>query len=162
MPLEHTMSDTSQAILLGVFTLSSSVWVGGYVAIAVVARVATRILDLGQRVAFFRVLGRSYGVLGSAALLVALSTGASLLRGRPWDGTLTASTLLAAALVLALAVGVGQARRMTGLRRGALADPADSELAGRVRRGARSAALLRAAIGLLTLALIALGALLAT
>jgi hypothetical protein len=84
------------------------------------------------------------------------------LDGHAWDGTLTVTTGLAVALVVALACGVGQARRMTDLRRGALADPADPELARRVSRSARFAAVLRVAIGLLTFALIALGALLAT
>jgi hypothetical protein len=51
---------------------------------------------------------------------------------------------------------------MTRLRGRALAAPDDPQLSARVRRGARSAALLRATIGLLSLALIALGALLAT
>ena len=57
------MSNTSHAILLGVFTLSSSVWVGGYVAIADVARVTTRTLTHDQRVAFFGSLGRTYGII---------------------------------------------------------------------------------------------------
>jgi hypothetical protein len=51
---------------------------------------------------------------------------------------------------------------MTRLRRAALAAPPDHRLAEQVERGARAAVVLRAAIGLLTLALIALGALLAT
>jgi len=59
-------------------------------------------------------------------------------------------------------VGVVQARRMTRLRRASLAASEDAALASGVRRGARAATLLRASIGLLSLALIALGALLAT
>ena len=156
------MSDTSQATLLGVFTLSSSVWVGGYVAIAVVARVAGRTIAPDQRVAFFRSLGRTYGIVGGAALLVALGTGIGLLGHHAWDDTLVTSAAVAAALVFALTVGIAQARRMTRLRIRALADSADPQLARRVRHGARSATLLRAAIGLLSLALIALGSLLAT
>jgi hypothetical protein len=35
------MSETTRAVLLGVFTLASGVWVGGYVAIAAVASAAT-------------------------------------------------------------------------------------------------------------------------
>lgn len=161
-PLEHTLSDTSTATLLGVFTLASCIWVGGYVAIAVVAGVATRTLAPVQRVTFFRGLGRSYLYVGVPALVVALGTGAALLSDRAWDGTLTATAVLGAALVLALAIGVVQARRMTRLRVRALADPADLRLARRLRQGARSATLLRAAIGLFNLALIALGSLLAS
>ncbi|MGH8959811.1 MAG: hypothetical protein ACRDWT_01170 [Jatrophihabitantaceae bacterium] len=156
------MSDTNQAVLLGVFTLASCTWVGGYVAIAVVARAATAALAPDQRVAFFRALGRSYIRVGVPALIVALGTGAALMSENAWDGTSTAATVLAGALVVALAAGVVQARRMTRLRRDALAAAEDPRLSASVRQGARSATVLRAAIGLLTLALIALGALLAT
>ena len=160
------MSDTTQAVLLGVFTLASCIWVGGYVAIAVVARAAARTLEPAPRVAFFRALGRSYLLVGGPALVVALGTGGGLLSGRltgpRWDGTLIATVVVSAALVVALAVGVVQARRMTRARRASLSAPDDTALAAGVRRGARAATLLRASIGLLSLALIALGSLLAT
>lgn len=156
------MPDSTRAILLGVFTLASCIWVGGYVAIAVVARAATQVLEPQQRVRFFRALGRSYLIVGASALVVALGTGAGLLSDHRWDGTLVAAVAVAAALVLSLCVGVAQARRMTRVRSAALADPDNHELSSGVRRGARAATVLRAAIGLLTLALIALGALLAT
>jgi hypothetical protein len=156
------MSDSTQAALLGVLILAGCIWVGGYVAIAVVARVAARTLQPVQRVDFFRALGRSYLLVGTPALLVALGTGAALLRRHPWNGLLIATVAVAAALVFSLVVGVAQARRMTRVRAAALADPRDASLSRRVHRGARLATLLRAAIGLLSLALIALGALLAT
>jgi hypothetical protein len=69
---------------------------------------------------------------------------------------------VAAVLLLSLAVGVVQARRMTRLRAAALASAQDPRLSAGVRRGARAAAALRGTIGLLTLTLIALGSLLAT
>jgi uncharacterized membrane protein len=156
------MSATSRAILLGVFTLASCVWVGGYVAVAVVARVASRTLEPSQRVTFFRALGRSYLLVGVPALVVALGAGAGLLSEHAWDGIVTAAVVTAAVLVASLGVGIAQARRMTRLRVLALAAPEDRQLSGRVRSGARAATLLRAAIGLLSLALIAFGALLAT
>jgi len=156
------MSDTTEAILLGVFVLASCVWVGGFAAIAVVARVASRTLSPVERVAFFRGLGRTYGIVGGLALIVALGTGAALVADRRWDATLTATAVAAAALVVNTVIGVAQARRMTRLRRESLQQPADASLARRVRQGARRAAILRAGIGVLSLALIALGALLAT
>lgn len=156
------MSATSQAILLGIFTLSSCMWVGGYIAIAVVARAATHTLDPAQRVAFFRALGRSYLMVGTPALAVALGTGAGLAGDHAWDGTLIATGVVAATLVGSLVVGVVQARRMTLIRSAALAAPENPQLTDRVRRGARAATALRAAIGLLSLTLIALGSLLAT
>jgi uncharacterized membrane protein len=156
------MSNTTHAILLGVFTLASCIWVGGYVAIAVVARVATRTLAPVNRVTFFRALGRSYLRLGVPALLVAFGTGAGLLNDHSWDAVMTATVGVAAALLAALIMGVAQAQHMSHLRAAALATPEDQPVSQRVQRGARAATLLRAGIGLLSIALIALGSLLAT
>jgi hypothetical protein len=154
------MSGTGQGILLGVLILATSVWLGGYVAIAIVARIATRTLSGPQRVAFFRSLGRVYGIVGTAALLVALGTGAGLASSHPWDGTLIAALVLAVAVLVSLIVGMLQARRMTRLRRASLAAPEDGKLAAQVSGGARRAGALRAVIGLLSLALLAVGVLL--
>jgi len=156
------LNDTARAVLVGVFTLASCVWVGGYVAVGVVARVATRTLEPMQRVVFFRSLGRSYLPIGAPALAIALGTGAALASAHGWDGALVAAVVAAAALVITLAAGVVQARRMTRLRAAALASPHSNALAGDVRRGSRVALLLRAVIGLLSLVLIALGSVLAT
>jgi uncharacterized membrane protein len=145
----------ASTILLVVHALSAAIWIGGLVAIFVVARAASATLDRADRIAFFRALGRAYGIVGGAALLVALASGAILLDDHPWDGLLTATAIVAAALLLATAAGVAQARAMTRLRREAMGTPA---LADRVRRGALLAAALRGAIGLLTLALVVLGA----
>jgi uncharacterized membrane protein len=155
------MSDIVRAIVLGIFVLAAAIWIGGYVAIAVVARVAGRTLPPAERIAFFRGLGRSYGVVGGLALLVALGTGAALLAGRTWSVTLTMTALAAAALVVVTVLGVVQARRMTRLRRALLSRPNDPLVAGQVRAGARHASLLRAAIGALSLSVLALGCLLA-
>jgi uncharacterized membrane protein len=156
------MSDSTTRILLGVFTLASCVWVGGYVAIGVVARTASRVLEPAARVAFFRALGKSYLRVGGTALVIAIGTGAALLSQHDWDAAATAAVVVAAVLVLSLAAGVVQARQMTRLRSAAVAAPGDPALADRVRAGARRATVLRAGIGLLTLALVALGSLLAS
>ncbi|MGH3397393.1 MAG: hypothetical protein ACRDPO_22150 [Streptosporangiaceae bacterium] len=156
------MSSAAEAVLLAVFILASCIWVGGYVAIAVVARTAATVLESRQRIAFFRSLGRTYLLVGVPALLVALGTGAGLLSRHRWDGTVGAAVLAALALVSCLTVAVVQARRMTRLRRCALAAPADAGLALRVSQGARAAAVLRATIGAISLTLIVLGSFLAT
>ena len=142
--------------------LGACVWVGGFVVIAVVVRVARQQLNPSSQVAFFRVLGRRYLPIGSAALALALGAGGGLLSSRRWDGTTLATVCVAGALIVTLAVGVVQARRMTRLRSRMLASPADSELASAVRRGAIRAALLRATIGLLSLTLLALAVVLAS
>jgi len=148
------------APLIAVNLAASSIWVGGSVTIFLVARAASATLEPAQRVAFFRSFGQAYGVLGSTALLVALASGALLLRGHPWDGLLIATAIVAGALLVASAAGMAQARAMTRLRRQAL-DGADPALDQRVRRGAALASVLRGAIGVLTLALLALAAALA-
>ena len=58
--------------------------------------------------------------------------------------------------------GVAQARHMTRIRRGALASPGNPVLARQVRLGVVRAAVLRSAIAVLTMALLAIGVLLAT
>ena len=141
--------------LVTVELVAASIWVGGLVAIFVVARAASATLAPTERIAFFRALGRTYGIVGSLALLVALAVGAILLDDHPWDGLLVAAAIVAGALLLALVAGMAQARAMTRLRRRALAAP---ELDGRVRRGATLAGALRGTIGVLTLALVVLAA----
>jgi uncharacterized membrane protein len=144
-------------VLTGLLILATSVWLGGLVTIAIVARVAARALDPAARVALFRGLGRSYGFVGTAALVVAYGTGAALMRGHPWDLARIAAALVAVALAATLGVGIVQARRMTRLRRRALDEPGDTVLAMRVRRGALRAAMLRGLIAVLSLSLLALG-----
>jgi hypothetical protein len=152
----------TDAVLTGVLILATSLWLGGLVAIAVVARVAARTLDPAARIAFFRALGRFYGVVGTAALLVAYATGAALLRDQPWGTASTVTVVVAAALAVTLAAGMVQARRMTRLRRRMLEVGGDAVLTTRVRRGALGAHALRGLIGVLSLALLALGVLIAS
>jgi uncharacterized membrane protein len=149
---------TASVPLIALHALAASIWVGGLVAILVVARVAGKTLDPPQRVAFFRALGRCYGVLGSVALLVGLGTGAVLLRGHRWDGLMTVTAVVAAALLVATAVGMAQARAMTRLRRRALTGAGGRALEAELQRGAALAGALRGAIAVLTLALVVLGA----
>jgi hypothetical protein len=152
-------AEDSLATLL---VLATAIWVGGLVAIFVVARVAHATLGPADRVAFFRGLGRAYGLVGGVALTTALASGAVLAATYRWGGFLTASAAVAAGLVTVTAAGVAQARRMTRLRQHALRAPGNPELTAKVRRGARNAAVLRAAIAALSLALLALGTLIAT
>jgi len=152
-------AEDSLATLL---VLATAIWVGGLVAIFVVARVAHATLGPAERVAFFRGLGRAYGLVGGVALTTALAAGAVLAATYRWGGFLTASAAVAAGLVTVTAAGVAQARRMTRLRQLALRTPGNPELTAKVRRGARNAAVLRAAIAALSLALLALGTLIAT
>jgi hypothetical protein len=162
-PTSHAaFSPAVDAALGGLFTVAAATWIGGVVTLFIVARVASRTLEPAARVAFFRGLGRVHGVVGTLALLIALGLGAALLSDHPIDGVFIAAMAVAAGLLAATALGVRSARQMTRLRRALAQHREDPELARRVQAGARSAAAQRTAIGVLTFALIALGALLAT
>jgi hypothetical protein len=100
-------------------------------------------------------------VVGTSALVVALAAGGGLLSDRAWTGSSTAAALLAVALLVAAVGGMAQARRMTRLRHAAATHRDDGDLAERVRHGARQATWLRLTIGVLSLALLAVGVLLA-
>jgi len=152
-----TMSSFGHGLLVTILVLSTSVWVGGYVAIGVVARSATTSMEPAARVAFFRSLGRSYVRIGTPALIVALISGAILARSHMWDGAGIAGLVIAVALVLLLAYAVQQARRMTRLRRAALDNDQNPTSIDAIQRGQRSASILRAALGALSLILLVLG-----
>lgn len=156
------LPETARAALAGVLVLAAAVWLGGFVTLVVVVRVAHQTLGPAERVAFFRRLGRRYGMVAGLALALALATGASLLYQRRWDGPLTATAVVAAGLVAATVLGVTQARQMTRLRGEAVRRPDDAVLAGQVRRGARTGRILRTVIGALSITLLALGIVLAT
>jgi hypothetical protein len=94
--------------------------------------------------------------------VLAYGTGAALLRGHRWDLAKVATVVVAVALAATLGMGMVQARRMTRLRRRALDQPGDTTLAMRVRRGAIRAGVLRSLIGVLSLALLALGMVIAS
>ncbi|HET8606030.1 MAG TPA: hypothetical protein VFL66_03270 [Gaiellaceae bacterium] len=145
--------------LVAVHLFAAAVWIGGFVAIGVVGRVARRTLEPPARIVFFRGLGRAYGVVGGASLLVALATGAALLPGSLGATETVVALALGAALLGVTAAGVRQARALTRLRTRALAEPA---LAETLRRAGARAFVLRAAIGLLTLALLGVGVVIAT
>jgi hypothetical protein len=145
-------------MLLFLHLLAVSVWVGGFVTIALVTRVVRRELPMAAQVAFFRSLGRGYGVVGGLALGVALSTGGALLSRRGWDAWSALAVLLALALVLATGAGVVQARGMMRLRQRGVREPQDPALTAHIERSARRALVLRTLIGALTVAVLAHGA----
>ncbi|WP_132993217.1 hypothetical protein [Gordonia zhaorongruii] len=155
------MSSTGQALVLAVFIIATSIWIGGYFAIAVVARAATRTLAPSTRVDFFRALGRMYFWVGAPALIIALATGGVLAHNHASGGLFVTICIVAALLLVSFAVAVAQARRMTRLRRRLTAEPETDSLQTRVTREARTAGLLRAALGVFSLALVFLGAFLA-
>lgn len=151
------MSDIVRTVLGFLLVLATSVWVGGVVTVLLVRRVVDDQLDRGQAVAFFRTFGRLFGAVAGAALVVAILTGGALLTDHGWDAPAVVAAALAVAVVVTTAIGVRQARAMTVLRARALAPSAEPGLPDAVRSGARRAAVLRTTIGLLSVALLALG-----
>ena len=62
---------TGRTVLIAIEMLAVSIWVGSLVCLALVAKVAREELDDASRVAFFRRIGRLYGVIGTISLVVA-------------------------------------------------------------------------------------------
>lgn len=145
--------------LIAVEMLAVSIWVGSLVCLALVSSVASRELDAASRVALFRGIGRLYGIIGTAALVVAIGAGAAIAWPLSHVGRTGAAVIvLSGVLVLVTAAGVVQARRMSVRRRRAIEKPEDECSAASVRRGAAVAGVLRGSIALLTLVIMLLGA----
>ena len=144
-------------VLVFVELLAASIWIGGFVAIGVVAKVARAQLEPAERVAFFRLLGRTYLRVGGAALAVALVCGGVLLSNGPWTSAKSAAVVVGLFLAAVTVAGVLQARAMTRLRQEQLRD-ANTVLGARIERQETRATLLRAAIGLLTIVLLVVAA----
>ncbi|HRQ10552.1 MAG: hypothetical protein WC972_11850 [Trueperaceae bacterium] len=146
---------------LALLVVTTSIWLGGYVAMAVVARASAKSLEPAVRVAFFRALGRAYLPVGAAALAVGFISGGVLLRQRPVDVLSIAAVLIAVLLVVCLGVAVAQARRMTRLRQQIGAAPDDERLQMKASSDGRAATALRALLGVLSLVLVVLGSMMA-
>jgi hypothetical protein len=151
------LTELVHEVLIGLLIVGAAIWIGGMVTVFVLSRVAHRILPAAERVRLFRAFGRIFGMVTTAALVLAYGTGIALLWGRPWDGWLIAAVAVAAAVLVATAVGVVQARRMGRLRADALTHPNDERLVAGVRRAAVRAAGLRGLIALFSFVLLALG-----
>jgi uncharacterized membrane protein len=145
---------TSVAVF--VLLLATSIWIGGFVAIVIVARAARHELDLPTQIAFFRRLGRRYLVVAGGSLAVALTSGGTLLALSDWTPTKTVAVALGLTLALATVVGVIQARDLTRIRARNLVAQNAASVEGE-RSAVARAALLRAGIGALTFALLAVG-----
>jgi hypothetical protein len=78
--------------LVTVELLAACIWVGSLVCLALVTSTARRVLDAPSQVAFFRAIGRRYGIVGTGALLVAIGAGLAL----SWPPSTWSSTIDAA------------------------------------------------------------------
>lgn len=150
---------SSNVALVAVELLAASVWVGSLASLAVVARVARRVLDPRSRVVFFRVLGQHYAVVGPVSLLVSIGVGLAIAwPPSQWSAFLASAVGLAGALVVATAAGMAQARAMTRRRQKAVSAPDEAAPAQAVRRGRLVAGGLRGLMAALTVAIVVLSA----
>lgn len=143
-------------LLLFLHLLSVCIWVGGFVAVALVVRIARRQLGDADQIAFFRSLGRDFGSVAGIALGVAIATGAAMLSLLGWNPKTAAAAVLAAALVVATGIGVVQARGLTRLRHRVVVEE-DARAALRLEANATRGVVLRSMIGVITVALLAVG-----
>jgi uncharacterized membrane protein len=149
----------TSAPLVAVELLTASIWVGGMVCIAIVAKSARDALDESSQVALFRSVGRRYGIVGTASLLIAIAAGLGLAWPPPsWSRIICAAVILAGILVVATVIGMMQARAMTALRRKVIANPEDNSAADALQRGRLLANGIRGLMALLTLAIVLLAA----
>jgi len=149
----------TSASLVAVELIAASIWVGGMVCLAIVANAARGVLDESSQMAFFRMVGRRYGMVGTASLFIAIAAGLALSwPPSSWSGTGDAVAVLAGVLVVATSAGMLQARSMTALRRKSIAHPEDGSTAAALRRGRLLANAIRGAMALMTLAAVVLAA----
>ncbi|MEO5900377.1 MAG: hypothetical protein ABIR68_09630 [Ilumatobacteraceae bacterium] len=150
---------TGRTLLIAAAMLAASIWIGSLVCLAIVSSASRTVLAGGARVALFKRIGRLYGMIGSGCLLFAIGLGIVVF----WpvssaSGGGVVLLVLALALVPLTAAGMMQARRMSVDRQRHAEAPDDDNAARQVHRGARLAGALRASIGVVTLAVLVLGA----
>ena len=145
--------------LAAIELIAACIWVGSLVCLAIVANVARSVLEGPSQVVFFRALGRRYGIVGTASLLVAIGAGLALAwPPSSWSNITDAAVALAGLLVLLTGAGMAQARAMGSIRRRAMSSPDDEGAARAVRRGQILAGVLRGTMALVTLVIVALAA----
>jgi putative copper resistance protein D len=125
--------------------IAAAVWAGGLVFLGVAAGVARATIPEGERIEFFRRLGRRFLVVAFAAAAVLAATGVdmasdhlaswSALADTGWGRLITAkTTLFATALVLASIHGFVLGPRIRRLREVRLTDPGDPAPESELRR----------------------------
>ena len=144
-------------VLVGLLILASGVWIGGFVALIVFSASSRKTLGRPERIALFRQVGHRYLRIAVAAAVLVVIPGAILLAVRPFDGFTITVLALVVAIVAVTWIGVRQARAIGRMRKAALTHPDDDTQAAAIDRAAARATLLRAGIGVLSLALFVVG-----
>jgi copper resistance protein D len=153
--------------------IAAAVWAGGMVFLGLAVGAARGTLADGERIAFFRRLGRRFLVVGGLALAVLIATGADMAADRLASfgdlfdtgyGKHLAEKLALVIAVIALTAfhSFVQGPALSRLREAALDRPDNAELAGIIRRKAARAGIVSALNLLATLAILVLAARLVT
>ncbi len=149
--------------------IAAAVWAGGLVFLGVAAAVARRTIPEGDRIAFFRMLGRRFAFAAAAAAVLLAATGADMASDRlaSWSALVNTSygrILFAKIVLFALALteaGVHSlvlGPRIGALREALLASPGDAALQARLRRTAAVSGVLSVLMLLQTIAILVLAA----
>lgn len=166
-------------VLLALLILGTAMWLGGMVAVTMLSVITKSALEPADRTALFKRFGKSYFPIFGVALVVAIGAGLVMLIDRGFDALAWSIVILVVIILVALGFGVVQARSMGRLRaRGAELHGADGSQSGghddppptdddatggewaalqtSIASGARSAAILRGMLGLLSAAVFVL------
>lgn len=149
--------------------IAAAVWAGGLVFLGVAAGVARRTIPEGERIAFFRMLGRRFAMLAAASALLIAATGADMASDRlaSWSALVNTSygrILLAKIILFALALveaaihSLVLGPRIGALREALLASPGDATLERRLHRTAAVSGVLSALMLAQTIAILVLAA----
>jgi putative copper export protein len=152
-----------------VHLIAAAVWAGGLVFLAVAAGVARATIPEGERVEFFRRLGRRFLVVSLAAAALLAATGADMAADRlaswdalnetEWGRIIRAKTVLfAGAVLLALLHALVLGPQIRELRLALLESPGDPELEARVRSLRIASTVVQVTILAVTLAILVLAA----
>lgn len=158
-----------------VHLIAAAVWAGGLVFLAVAAGVARATIPEGERVEFFRRLGRRFLVISLVAAALLAATGADMAADRlaSWDGlnetewgriirakTVLFATALLLALVHALVLGprIRELRSRLLSERGEMVEHGDTALEARLKRTILISTLIQVVILAETLAILVLAA----
>jgi putative copper export protein len=149
--------------------IGAAVWTGGLVFLGVAATVARRTVPPGERVAFFRALGRRFALVAAVSAAAIAATGIDMADDRlaSWGALFDTGygrilfakiVLFALALVEAAIHSFLLGPRTGRLREALLATPGDAVLQARLRRTAAISGIVSALMLLQTVAILVLAA----
>jgi putative copper export protein len=149
--------------------IGAAVWAGGLVFLGISAAVARRTIPAGERVAFFRALGRRFAIVAAVAAAAIAATGIEMAVERLASWSVLVDTdygriLLAKIILFALALIEAAVHslilgpRLGDLRTALLQEPDDPALQRRLRRTAAISGVLSVLMLAQTLAILVLAA----